>query len=419
MISSKLSDRFVARASRAVVGLRRRQRLATRTTEVTAGATAAAGSSPGPRSSARRWRSTRCGFVLKPGTRVRRGVRHVPRRLDRLLLHDQRRPQLLPVRAASSPGGGRPTTPRTAAARPATSSTATPPARRSARAGARAPSCDGRRACCNQFRYGQCHQEISCYGPVVCRVATCTPPWQYDPSCTTTSATDNATLSHGAPCLSDDCISDIERLYRTMGGADGTLGPVVTSRARGVRGHRPVRQVPERLHLPALRRQRARGPRQRVEEVLGAAARTVASSATRRRTSPAVSDGSGYYNKFENGVIYVGPGGTHAVAGGFRDKLGSIGGALGPLGYPTSGSRETAGGVGRYQLFQSGSMWFSWGTGVHWLKGAISTKYREFGGATQRARLPHHRHRRHRGRRPQPVREGRASTARAEPAPAP
>ena len=101
-----------------------------------------------------------------------------------------------------------------------------------------------------------------------------------------------------------------------------------------------------------------------------------------------VSDGSGYYNKFENGVIYVGPGGTHAVAGGFRDKLSSIGGALGPLGYPTSGSRETAGGVGRYQLFQSGSMWFSWGTGVHWLKGAISTKYREFGGATSELGFP-------------------------------
>ena len=51
--------------------------------------------------------------------------------------------------------------------------------------------CDGRRTCCNQFRYGQCHQEIACYGPVVCRVATCTPPWLYDPTCTTASATDN------------------------------------------------------------------------------------------------------------------------------------------------------------------------------------------------------------------------------------
>lgn len=37
-------------------------------------------------------------------------------------------------------------------------------------------TCDQRRVACNQFRYGQCHQEISCYGPVVCRMVTCTPP---------------------------------------------------------------------------------------------------------------------------------------------------------------------------------------------------------------------------------------------------
>src|SRR5262245_39773820 len=62
-------------------------------------------------------------------------------------------------------------------------------------------SCDQRRHCCNEFRYGQCHQELACVGPVVCRVATCTPPWQFDPTCTTTSATANETALHSAPCL--------------------------------------------------------------------------------------------------------------------------------------------------------------------------------------------------------------------------
>ena len=62
-------------------------------------------------------------------------------------------------------------------------------------------SCDQRRHCCNQFRYGQCHQELACVGPVVCRVATCAPPWQWDPTCTTASATANATALHTAPCL--------------------------------------------------------------------------------------------------------------------------------------------------------------------------------------------------------------------------
>jgi len=62
-------------------------------------------------------------------------------------------------------------------------------------------SCDERLVCCNQFRYGQCHQELACVGPVVCRVASCRPPWEIDPTCTTASATANETALHTAPCL--------------------------------------------------------------------------------------------------------------------------------------------------------------------------------------------------------------------------
>ena len=52
-----------------------------------------------------------------------------------------------------------------------------------------------------QFRYGQCHQDLACVGPIVCRVVTCVPPWEFDATCTTTSATANATALHDAPCL--------------------------------------------------------------------------------------------------------------------------------------------------------------------------------------------------------------------------
>ena len=65
-------------------------------------------------------------------------------------------------------------------------------------------SCDERLVCCNQFRYGQCHQELACVGPVVCRVASCRPPWEVDPTCTTASATANETALHTAPCLGDN-----------------------------------------------------------------------------------------------------------------------------------------------------------------------------------------------------------------------
>ncbi len=62
-------------------------------------------------------------------------------------------------------------------------------------------TCDQGRVCCNQFRYGQCNTQIACFGPVVCRIALCTPPWVWSAACTTSSRTDNRTTSHSAPCL--------------------------------------------------------------------------------------------------------------------------------------------------------------------------------------------------------------------------
>ncbi len=62
-------------------------------------------------------------------------------------------------------------------------------------------NCNERRAGCNEFRYGQCNQAIACLGPIVCRLVTCIPPWEIEPSCTTAVATDNSTAFHDAPCL--------------------------------------------------------------------------------------------------------------------------------------------------------------------------------------------------------------------------
>ncbi len=86
-------------------------------------------------------------------------------------------------------------------------------------------ACDGRRTCCNQFRYGQCNQHIICYGPVVCRVAICTTPWTYDPACSTHTLTDNRTADHGAACLTQQQPETaIAKKYRALGGAGGILG---------------------------------------------------------------------------------------------------------------------------------------------------------------------------------------------------
>ncbi|MEO7261071.1 MAG: twin-arginine translocation signal domain-containing protein [Jatrophihabitantaceae bacterium] len=66
-------------------------------------------------------------------------------------------------------------------------------------------TCDQRLVACNQFRYGQCNTQIpwSSTGPVLCRMISCTPPWvQFGSTCSTSSATDNNTRTHSAPCLS-------------------------------------------------------------------------------------------------------------------------------------------------------------------------------------------------------------------------
>jgi len=96
-------------------------------------------------------------------------------------------------------------------------------------------SCDQRLVCCNQFRYGQCHQELACVGPVVCRVASCRPPWEVDPTCTTASATANETALHTAPCLDATgnafvtAFGGAPRLGSPKGGVPGAIVGIASS----------------------------------------------------------------------------------------------------------------------------------------------------------------------------------------------
>jgi hypothetical protein len=71
-------------------------------------------------------------------------------------------------------------------------------------------TCSNRVTCCTYFRYGQCHQELPTLGAIVCRVITCTPPWQFDATCTMTDAVDDNTRFHDAPCLHTSPPPEIE-----------------------------------------------------------------------------------------------------------------------------------------------------------------------------------------------------------------
>ena len=61
--------------------------------------------------------------------------------------------------------------------------------------------CDNRRTCCNVFRYGQCNQQIECYGAIACRVVTCTPPYELF-NCEATTLWDDSTANHTSNCAS-------------------------------------------------------------------------------------------------------------------------------------------------------------------------------------------------------------------------
>ncbi|MDQ6784844.1 MAG: hypothetical protein M3063_15700 [Actinomycetota bacterium] len=186
-------------------------------------------------------------------------------------------------------------------------------------------TCDNRLIACNQFRYGQCHQEISCYGPVVCRLVTCTPPWEYDPSCSHSSATDNNTVSHTAPCLPGNCPSPVIMRYSDLGGPGSYLG-----RQTGGEGPAPA--------------------------------------------------GGGTWAVFASGAIFdVVPQGLHSIHGAIYGKFGQLGGSPGLLGYPVT-DEGPAGGGGRFnhfaksingQVIDTGSIYWTPRTGAWSIHGAI------------------------------------------------
>ncbi|WP_208971036.1 LGFP repeat-containing protein [Kineococcus rubinsiae] len=178
--------------------------------------------------------------------------------------------------------------------------------------------------CCNEFRYGQCRQDVRCTGPVWCRVVTCTPPWRIPAwDCSTTSATDQRTGQHSAPSL-QDCTA-IGSRYTALGGQGGVLGEART---------------PE-LATPA---------------------------------------GDGAYQHFDAGSIYLSARtGAHEVHGAIRETFARTGWEAGPLGYPVTDETATPDGRGRFNHFERGSVYWSAATGAFEVHGAIRETWRALG----------------------------------------
>ena len=248
-------------------------------------------------------------------------------------------------------------------------------------------SCDGRRTCCNQFRYGQCNTQIACYGPVVCRVATCTPPWEYDPSCTRSSATDNKTVNHGAPCLTTDCGSPIAKKYAALGGTAGFLGPVVSpEKANSDKRGRVARYQNGNIYWTATTG--AHEVHGRILTEYGKQAGVNGPLKYPTSDTRTSSDKKSTYSNFENGRIYDrAAAGVFTVPKPFFTKHEEFGGIHGVLGYPTAAVRTSQDKKSRYQNYERGRIYVQ-GSRVVEIHGAVFTLHESLQGVYGQLRYP-------------------------------
>jgi uncharacterized protein with LGFP repeats len=94
-------------------------------------------------------------------------------------------------------------------------------------------------------------------------------------------------------------------------------------------------------------------------------------------------NGVGRYNHFANGSIYWSPNtGAHEVYGWIRHKWSELGWENSFLGFPVTGELGTPDGVGRYNHFEGGSIYWTPDTGAHEVHGAIRDLWASLGWET-------------------------------------
>jgi uncharacterized protein with LGFP repeats len=110
---------------------------------------------------------------------------------------------------------------------------------------------------------------------------------------------------------------------------------------------------------------------------LGGKSSFLGAATTEERTCP---DGVGRYRAYQGGSIYWTPKtGAFEVHGAIRDKWAKLGWERGVLGYPISDETKTPDGVGRYTVFQGGSIYWTPKTGAFEVHGAIRDKWAKLG----------------------------------------
>lgn len=99
---------------------------------------------------------------------------------------------------------------------------------------------------------------------------------------------------------------------------------------------------------------------------------------TDEKTAP---DKKGKYSHFQFGSIYYHPstGNAFEMHGEINKLWAKLGYERGPLGYPVSDETATPDGIGRFNHFQHGSIYWTPGTGAHEVYGAIHKHWASIG----------------------------------------
>ena len=238
--------------------------------------------------------------------------------------------------------------------------------------------CDQRRVCCNVFRYGQCNTHIGGVTEVVCRIITCTPPWQWDPSCGRTVRTSPATRSHSSRCLPGPNPSHIEIKYQDLGLAGSKLGrPVARERDAARGGRRRSYDNGLIVYRRSTGAHEVRGAIARRYRELDAEAGPLGYPRTDHTT---LDDDRGSTVRFEGGSIYTSGGtGTHEVLGRSDRSYRGQDGPTGRLGYPTAGTRGIKG-PGKVTRFENGAIFMSADTDAVAVTGRMLEVFEERGG---------------------------------------
>lgn len=89
-------------------------------------------------------------------------------------------------------------------------------------------------------------------------------------------------------------------------------------------------------------------------------------------------DGIGRFNEFQGGTVYWHPAvGAFELHGSIRARWRDLGAERSVLGYPTTNETTTPDGVGRFNHFEHGSIYWTPGTGAHEVRGPIRQRWAE------------------------------------------